>query len=426
VLNMDTASQNPDIESLKRFIPLQSLSAEQLERLAGLTRIHQAPAGHLLIERGSDDNFSYFLLDGKLKLVAQDGKENLIGAGEPSSHSAIAQLRPRRYEVTSLTPIRFLRIENELLEETRRGDEAPSFSGGIDGYSVSGDDGEETNEFEGRLSLQLLQDLESDQLELPSLPEVAVRIGQAMEDEISDAKAIAEMIQTDPVITAKLIKASNSAMYGRRTPVETCTAAVVRLGLDVTHKLVLSYALRELFRSESGLLQQRMQELWNHSTKVAALCYVLARKDSRFVPEQAMLIGLLHDIGVVAVLNYMRRFPFEAMQSEIIDQAVKNLRAQIGAMILQKWGFASEFVVAALESEKWMRNKGSAPDYCDLVIIAQLHSFIGTTNALNMPAINQVPAHHRLQLGELTPHMSLKLLEEAGEQIAHAESMLNL
>ena len=253
-----------------------------------------------------------------------------------------------------------------------------------------------------------------------------MRIGKALEHDVSDAATIASMIQTDPVITAKLIKAANSAMYGRSTPVESCSAAVIRLGTDVTHKLVLSFAMRELFNSDSDLLQKRMKKLWSHSTKVGAICYVLAKYDSRFNPEQAMLIGLLHDIGVVAVLNYAKSFPLEARQPSVIDQAIRRLRAQTGSLILKKWGFPMEFVVAALEGEEWTRDKGLIPDYCDLVIIAQLHSFVGTDQALSAPAINEVPAHARLALGELTPRLSLKILDEAEDQIAHAESLLNI
>jgi len=311
------------------------------------------------------------------------------------------------------------------LDEIRWGGSALG-TDGISGYEVSGETEEEATEFENQLSFQFLQDLESDTLELPSLPEVAIRIGRAMEDNVSDAATIAEMIQTDPQITAKLIKASNCAIYGRRGEVETCTGAVIRLGSDVTHKLVLSFALRELFKSESSLLQQRMQELWKHSTHVAALCFVLAKHDKRFNPELAMLIGLLHDIGVVAVLNYARKFPEEARQPAIIDQACSRLRAQTGSLILRKWGFSTDFIIAALEAETWHRDKGITPDYCDLVIIAQLHSFVGTSKAFSAPAIHEIPAHSRLALGELTPKLSLKILDEAKEQIAHTVSLLNI
>ena len=410
-------------EMLRRFAPLRDLSDSQLGQLASEVEIEQAPIGKLLIKQGSQEEYSFFLLEGHIRLRAVDGKISDVRHGDPASTNPIAQLLPRRYDVISVSSVRYIRVTYSQMDAVKA---SSSDKEGLAGYEVSGEPESEATEFENQLSFQFLQDLDSDSLELPSLPEVAMRIGKAIEDESSDAASIAELIQNDPVITAKLIKASNSAMYGRRTEVETCAGAVIRLGTDVTHKLVLSFAMRDLFSSDSSLLQQRMQELWKHSTHVAALCYVLARHDKRFNPELAMLIGLLHDIGIVAVLNYAKSFPMEARQPEIIDQACKRLRAQTGSLILRKWGFPTEFIVAALESENWHRDNSVAPDYCDLVIIAQLHSFVGTSKAFSAPAINEVPAHTRLALGELTPRLSLKILDEAKEQVGHALSLLNI
>ncbi|MCW8908769.1 MAG: HDOD domain-containing protein [Sedimenticola sp.] len=422
---MDHSNTHPTIDELQRFTPLQPFSSQQLNLLAGATTIRQARPGDVIIELGSDDNNTYFLIEGTLLLTAADQRTRQIEADDDSARSPIALLRPRKYRVEARTAVRFLVIDSDFLEDIAKNHSA-SYNQ-FEGYEVSGDQGAETSSFEDQLSTRLLKDLNNDSLELPSLPDVAIRIGRALEDGVSDASRIAELIQTDPVITAKLIKASNSALYGRSNPVDSCSAAVVRLGADVTHKLVLSYALRELFNSDSALLRERMEALWKHSTHVAAICYALARQDSRFKPEHAMLAGLLHDIGVVAILNYARKFPAESLQPAVIDQAIGTLRAQIGSMILQNWGFTPDFVICALEAEEWMRNKGDAPDYCDLVIIAQLHSYIGSNmlRGQHLPAIDEVPAHTRLELGELTPRMSLKILEQAKDQIAHAQSMLN-
>ncbi len=420
---MDTARLHPTPEILRQFLPFQGLDAAQLEMLAKSVEIEHASPGTLLLQRGSQDDNSFFLLDGQLQLKAEDGRISEVTSESQSARNPIAQLQPRRYDVVAVTPVRYLRISNSLLND-REGSNPGQDT--LAGYEVRGEQEDDTSDFENQLSYQFLQDLEQDKLELPSLPEVAARIGRALKDDVSDANTIAEMIQTDPVITAKLIKAANSAMYSRRVPVESCADAVVRLGSDLTHKLVLSFALRELFQADSGLLRQRMQALWQHSTQVAALCYVLAKHGNAFDPEQAMLIGLLHDIGVVAVLNYAREFPQEAQQPEVIDQAIERLRAQTGSMILRKWGFPTEFIVTALECENWMRDNNGAADYCDLLIIAQLHSFVGTPKALHVPAINEVPSHIRLDLGELTPRLSLRILDEAKDQIAHAESLLNL
>lgn len=420
---MDRTINHPSTDELKRFIPLQALSSQQLNLLASVAEIRQAAPHQTLIELGSDDEQTYFLLQGSLLLASKDGHKREIHADDRSATSPIAQLRPRQYQVTCQTPVRYLMIDNAYLENLAANH---ATHGGVEGYAVSGEALNEATDFEDLLSQQLLRDLEQDCLQLPSLPEVAIRIGRALEDGMSDAHKIAELIQIDPVITAKLIKAANSAFYGGRNPVDSCGAAVVRLGGDVTHKLVLSYALKELFQSDSELLQSRMQQLWKHSTHVAAICYVLAKQDRRFKPEHAMLAGLLHDIGVVAILNYAKRFPEESMQPAIIDRAISNLRAQIGSMIMNNWRFPGDFVIAALEAEEWMRNNGGEPDYCDLVIIAQLHSYIGDNKGLHLPAIDEVPAHSRLELGELTPRMSLKILEQAKDQIAHAQALLNI
>ncbi|MCW8903179.1 HDOD domain-containing protein [Sedimenticola sp.] len=420
---MDRKSIRPTTDELKHFIPLQALSEQQQVLLAGVAEIRTALPKEVLIELGSDDNNTYFLLQGTLVLDSADNHRREIKADDASAKSPIAQLRPRKYRVMAHSAVRYLVIDNAYLEDIAQNHGSAS---GVEGYEVSGDFQNESSAFEDQLSTLLLADLKQDRLKLPSLPEVAIRIGRALEDGVSDAHDIAEIIQIDPVITAKLIKAANSAIYGRRNPVETCSGAVVRLGGDVTHKLVLSFALRELFQTDSALLNNRMKTLWKHSTRVAAICYVLAKQDSRFKAEHAMLVGLLHDIGVVAILNYAQNFPDEAMHEEPLDRAVHNLRAEIGSMILNKWGFPSDFVITALEAEEWMRNKGTAPDYCDLVIIAQLHSYIGDNKGRHLPSIDEVPAHRRLELGELTPRMSLKILEQAKDQIAHAQSLLNI
>ena len=420
----ETASNSPTTELLRSFTPLQELSENELLKLSSITEIEQAPAGRLRIKQGSEQDYSFFLVSGHIRLRAADGKISDVRKGDPAADNPISQLLPRRYDVISVSKVSFIRINGADLNKIKLRNQAAE-SASVSGYEVSGENDEETNEFENQLTFQFLQDLENDKLELPSLPEVALRIGRALDDNVSDAATIAKMIQTDPQITAKLIKAANCAIYGRRGEVETCTAAVIRLGNDITHKLVVTFAMRELFKSESSLLQQRMQELWKHSTHVAALSFVLAKHDRRFNPELAMLIGLLHDIGVVAVLNYAKNFPVEAKQPEIIDQACRRLRAQTGSLILQKWGFSTDFILTALESEMWHRDKGITPDYCDLVIIAQLHSYVGTNRAFAAPAIHEVPAHSRLALGELTPRLSLKILDEAKEQIAETVALLN-
>jgi len=417
---MTSANTALTIDRLRKFLPLRDMSDTQLTKLLRAVNIEKASKGQPLMKLGSKDNFSYLLLEGTIRLKADDGKIMEFDADHPSALNPIARLVPRMYDVIALTLVKYLRIDNDLIKGVA------SQSQSLPSYQVSGEQEGEATDFENQITFRFLQDLNQDNLRLPSLPEVAVRIGRAMENDKSDAADIARIIQSDPVITAKLIKAANSALYGGQSAVETCSSAVIRLGNKLTHKLVLTFTMQDIFKSKSRLLQQRMQELWRHSTKVAAICYVLAKRKKRFEPEHAMLAGLMHDIGVVAILDYASSFPEEVQKPHVLEQAIQRLRAQTGSMILSKWGFPTEFIVATLECEDWLRDNGGPADYCDLVIIAQLHSFVGIDMAMNIPRIHKVPALKRLDLGDLTPRLSLKILDAAEDQIAEAEALLNL
>ncbi len=415
---------HPDIHTLRTFLPFQELRQDQLTLLSHHLQVETAPPGVLLIERDSREDFLFFLSDGRVRLEAEDGKTIEVQSGSDQARRPIAQLVPRKFRVTSITPIRYLRIPPGLIPrldpETKKGRL-------LFGYEVlEGGTWAKQADTEHQLTFQLYQDLKNDRLVLPSLPEVAIRVGQAVEDQSSDAKRIADIIQNDPAITAKIVKAANSAFYGSSNPVHSCSDAVVRLGMRVTHNLVLAYTMRDLFQPRSRLLQQRMEELWQHSTQVAALCYVLAKQSKFFNPDEAMLIGLLHDIGVAAIINQAANYPALASSSDALDHATTHLRSPIGGAIMEAWHFPEEFVQATLEAEEWLRNGRQEPDYCDLLIVAQLHSLVGTDRALTVPPLNEVPALARLGLGELTPKQSLMLLEAAVGQIERTELLLKV
>lgn len=397
---------------------------EQLELLANNVEIEFARPGDVLIRHGTSDALSYYLISGKVVLTAADGKSKEIDSKGGQVATPLSQLLPRKYNVTCASDVEYLCIDNYLIYDTVT---STTSTGILDGYEVGIEEQTaEAGTISTRLTRQLEQDLTLDRLNLPTLPEVASKVGQAIQDETSDANTIARVIQSDPAITAKIVKAANSAFYGSQNPVESCAQAVVRLGTRVTHNLVVNYTMRDLFRTNSALLNQRMHELWNHSTKVAAICYVLAKRFKKFNADEAMSIGLLHDIGVAAILNTASNYPELTTDPAAVEHAINELRAPFGSRILHAWRFADQYIIAAEQAENWMRKNKDDPDYCDILIIAQLHSFVGTKKAMAVPPLDKIPALPHLNLGELTPHQSLAILEEAQEQIEETESLFTL
>jgi HD-like signal output (HDOD) protein len=200
--------------------------------------------------------------------------------------------------------------------------------------------------------------------------------------------------------------------------------AVVRLGLSTTRQLVIGFTLRDLFQSRDPLLKRLMEEAWQQSLDVAAISFVLARQLRLFDPEEAMLAGLVSNIGVLSVLNYAQGYPQLLQDEALLRQWIDRLKGDVGAMVLEHWQFPGEIVEVARGCEEWGRCPGTRADLCDLVLVATLHSFIGKRRRNAPPRMDQVPAYQKLALGRLTPEMTLQVLVEAREQIEQARALL--
>ena len=146
---------------------------------------------------------------------------------------------------------------------------------------------------------------------------------------------------------------------------------------------------------------------------------MLAGKVGGLNEHEALLAGLVHDIGVLAVIGYARDFPDVVEHGNALEASIQSLRSQLGGMILSKWQLPAELVAAAKDAENWYRSHDRKPDYADLVIVAQIHE--GVAGDLD-PA--KVPALSRLGLSPQEVDKGLELLHDADEEIAAAKRLL--
>jgi len=415
---MTETASHPSPAALQHLSNLRESSKEELQALSEKLYEHEADKGSVLLNIGATDDSTLYLLDGICRLVAEDDAVKIIAHTDPSALAPLARLRPSHYQVIAESPVRYLRIDNSLFEQTPSGLQNGS-SQTLEIYEVEEEEDPGHLAAENRLTLQIYEDLNSSHLLLPSLPDVAVRIGEAVNDEDSDARNIATLIETDPAIALKIVKAANSARYGGVSQIATVTEAVARLGLHNTRTLVVTFALRELFRTPSRQLEKKMQALWEHSRRIAALAQVLGEKVGKFNSHEALLAGLVHDIGGLAVISYARDFPEVVENSTALDSSIQALRGQLGGLILSKWQLPSELVTAAKEAENWYRNHRGSADYADLVIVAQLHEGIGgDVDPAHVPALKNLG----LSPGEID--RGLQVLHDAHEEVEAARDLL--
>ena len=415
---MTETSSNPTTAMLQRLSTLRELPADELKALAAELFLHEGRRGDVLLELGATDDCTLYLIEGDTRLVAEDGGVKVIRHTDISAQAPLARLRPSHYKVVAESAVRYLRIDNRLLEQTTANLEKGS-SLTLEVYQVEEENDLGYLEVENRLTVKIYEDLNTSRLLLPSLPDVAVRIGEAVIEDNSDARKIGAHIETDPAIALKMVKAANSARFGGVSKVATVAEAVARLGLQNTRMLVVTFALRELFRTQSKQLEKRMQQLWEHSRQIAALTQVLAEQVGGFNSHEALLAGLIHDIGTLAVIGYARDFADVAENPVALESSIQAMRSQLGGMILSTWEMPEELVTAVKEAENWYRVVNGPADYADLVIAAQLHEGVGGDID---PAL--VPTYTRLQLSPSDIDLSLQLLSDAHVQVEETKRML--
>lgn len=266
----------------------------------------------------------------------------------------------------------------------------------------------------------------ADRANLPSMPDVALRIRAAMQQPTHSAETVAKAVAADPGTSAYLVRIANSALYGGVTPIQNIEAAVTRLGMATTRNLVTAYALRAMFQTRSPKLHKLMQETWRQSARIAALSSVMATRCPGFLPDRAMLAGLLQDIGVLPLLNALEGRTQPLPAPDQIRSTIETFSPKIGAVLLEHWNFDDDFVEVARSRGDWWRSPGSEPDLADLVLVARLHNCVGTEQMSHLPLINETPAFLKLPLGEMNPDTSLAFLREAESDVQEVMRMLGI
>jgi len=199
------------------------------------------------------------------------------------------------------------------------------------------------------------------------------------------------------------------------------------LGMRTTRQLVTVFSMREVFKTKQASLQKEMDKLWRHSREMAALCWVLADSATSINPEEALLAGLLHDIGVVPVLVQAEHHVNLFADQANLEHAIGELRADVGTAILESWSFPNGFLEATRHAEDWgYECRESSPQLVDIVIVAQLHAMIGSSQNGSLPPFDEVPAYRRLGELELNASRSLQLLTEARARVDEVHRLLSI
>lgn len=244
---------------------------------------------------------------------------------------------------------------------------------------------------------ELLKAIDSDQLVLPTLPEVALRVREVASDPDADVATLSKAIESDTAMSARIIKVANSPLLRASRIIEDLKSAVSRLGINYTSNLATSLAMQQMFQATSDAIDQRMRDTWSRSTEVAGIAHVLARHFTKLKPDQATLAGIVHRIGVLPILTYAEDNRGLLRDTAALDVLIDELHPSIGRRILETWDFPAE-LVAVPEQHLQFDRVVPKVDYADLVMVANLQSRIGSDHPLTQMDWTPITAFARVGL----------------------------
>jgi HD-like signal output (HDOD) protein len=409
--------EHPSDKVLRRFDDFQPLPQDSLDMVSEKTWIRRAPADELLLPLGSTDPWIYYLMEGELLLKAADGEKHVVVGGTSDARYPIAFLVPRIYAVTSATQVKYLRVHEALVYRVRA-------QNGL-AWELPEDVDKNSYAHDKRLLSEIRVDLKTNRLQLPSQPGVAGHVRGILEQTRGSVDGLCRAADLDPVITAKLIRAANYKSSKKSGPVYNSRQAIKVLGAKAARKVINGAVEKEIFTSDSPLLQARMRQFWLHSAEVAAICHLFGRVTPGFDAARAFAGGFLHNIGVVPILCYADRYPNLARNPQQLAAITNRLAGPIGEMLLEEWGLGEEVVTCAREANDWYRDTGDKPDYCDLVLLAKLHSYIGTPMTRTVPVMRDLPAFQKFTMGQISADETLDTLIQIRKRIRQVRQVLN-
>ncbi|MEH6449878.1 MAG: HDOD domain-containing protein [Oleispira sp.] len=216
------------------------------------------------------------------------------------------------------------------------------------------------------LAAEIMRAVESGSLNLPTLPEIALRIRKCENDPNLDTFALARIIEHDPATTAQLLRIANSPLVRREVKVADLSKAISLLGLNYCARVAISLSTKQLFNSKNPSSEVKMREIWQHSLNVACHCYVLADK-AKLVPEEAFLAGLLHKIGALPVISMADKEDCYSLGE--LNKTIEEIHPMLGENILSHWQFPRSIADIPQNYLNQSRHMSSI-DLCDLVNIA--------------------------------------------------------
>ncbi len=224
---------------------------------------------------------------------------------------------------------------------------------------------------------QMLTDIARDlagDVVFPTCFDTAVYLRQELQNPEVPIAHIVRLVSVEPLIAAKLLHIANSAYYNPSgAAIRGLPEAITRLGVNLVRTTALAVAMSQLMRSrEMAAFSELTRDLWQHSIKTAAAARILARTHTRVPPDEAMLAGLVHDLGAFYMLYRAMQYAELRARPESMRYLIMQWHESIGVTLLNALGLPTEIVDATIDHDQPRPLPTTLRTLADVVYVANL------------------------------------------------------
>jgi len=203
----------------------------------------------------------------------------------------------------------------------------------------------------GNIHFRVLEDIARDlsgDINFPTCLDAALLVRSALKDPLASIDQVVQAISVEPLICSKLLRLANSVSYNPSGEhISSLKSVVRRLGFDIVRTTSLAVAMDQMLKSKNLAAYDHIaRQTWEHSLRVAAIARVLASHLGRVQPDNAMLTGLVHNIGIFYLLFRAAEYPEYRNDEAAMIELLAGWHEGIGESLLHILGLPASITDA--------------------------------------------------------------------------------
>ena len=208
----------------------------------------------------------------------------------------------------------------------------------------------------------------------PTSFDAAIRLRKELQNPDLPTARIAKIVGLEPLVASKLLNLATSVLYSPDgTPARNLQAAISRLGVELVRTTALAIAMGQLMRAKDmAIFNDLTGTLWAHSIRTAAAARILARTYTKINPDEAMLAGLVHDLGAFYMLYRAAQYPELRSRPETVKHLILQWHEGIGVSLLNALGMPEEIIEATIDHDQPRAEFESVRTLGDIVYVASV------------------------------------------------------